>query len=258
MSNTAESERPKGALPRVMSRCGDGLIPELEDTYLVKESAWSRLAKIAGKIVFDFAEATPDIDQGQQRSCTYSALLHCVEERRMEAGLDNILLAQCTGYAWDYINSSGVLIPRRNGLTGMALDFAIIVSRMVGGIPASEVDPLDYMRRNWKSDWKVKAYRNSVDEWRDCSSGMNKIVSSLCQAVPILHGWNGHSRMLVEFDTTNNRFKYRNTYGLDFGDKGFGWLSWAQVDSGRQIYGAFAPITVRDPKGEGDVPEKTN
>jgi len=242
-----------GALPRVMSRCGDGLIAELDDVYLVAESAWPKLSKVAGKIVFTLAQESPSIDQGPQGSCTYSALLHNVMERREESGYSPILLAQCTGYAWDGIDGRGNLIPRSRD-NGMALDVAILLARMVGGLPANLVDPLDWQRRSWVDNWRSIAYRNSVDKWRDCSGSMRMIVSSLCQGVPLLHGYAQHARMLVAFDSDNNRFRYKNTYGMDWNEDGFGWLSWAQVDSGRKQYGAFAALTVRDPEGDGDAP----
>lgn len=244
-----------GALPRVMSRCGDGFIPELTDDYLISESAWPKFSRIAGPIVRRFAVESPDIDQWQQGSCTYSALMHNVMQRRAAMGMDNVLLAQSTGYAFDGVTGSGELIPRRYD-SGMALDVAIMIGRIVGGAPASVIDPFDWKRKNWPDNWRVVAYRNSIDKWRDCSRDMKYIVSTLCNGLPLLHGYAGHSRMLVEFDSDKNRFGYKGTYGSDWNEDGFGWLSWKQVDEGRRKYGTFCPITVRDPIGDGDVPVK--
>ena len=248
-------QRRMGALPRMMSRCGDGLIPTFGDEYLVDEAAWPVRSAAAGAIVRRLAVESPDIDQKHQGSCTYSALLHCIMQRIREAGRAPTLLAQSTGYAWDGVASSGELIPRRSD-SGMALDVAILISRMVGGVPANIIDPLDYKRTNWPDDWKIHGYQNSVDEWRDCSAGMKYIVSNLCNSIPLLHGYAQHARMLIEFDSPNNRFGFKNTYGSKWNEDGFGWLSWKQVDQGRRQYGAFAPITIRDPLGDGDAPTR--
>jgi hypothetical protein len=237
----------------MMSRCGDGFIPELGNSYILPESTWSENCRAAGEIVRRFAVESPDINQKQQGSCTYSALLHCVMQRRAAMGMASILLAQCTGYAWDGISSSGEPIPRRSD-TGMSLDVAIILGRMRGGIPVEHVDPLDYRRRNWPVNHFELGYDNSVDEWRDVSRSMSHIVSSLGNGIPVLHGYARHSRMLVRFDTERNEFEFKNTYGSKWNGDGFGWLTWRQVDEGRRQYGAFSPITVRDPAKDGDVP----
>jgi len=244
--------RKLGALPRTFSKCGDGLFAELEDKYLIEPSRWNEIFAEISPIVHAYAMESPHIDQKNQGSCTYSAWLHCIMQRRKEMGMDDELLAQCTGYAWDGINSRGDLIPRSRD-DGMALDFACLVGRTVGGMPVRYVDPLDYKRNDWPENWKDLAYPYSADEWMDASRSMEHIVSSLGQGLPLLHGYAGHARMLVTYTPKTRKFEYKNTWGRDFGNGGFGELTWNEVDQGRKQYGAFVPITVRDPLHDGDI-----
>ncbi len=103
------------------------------------------------------------------------------------------------------------------------------------------IAPMDIWPRSrgWRARPSQQAYDAAknfrIDEFFDCTNVV-EIGSALLKGMSVTFGWSGHSCVLTDLISTTHA-RYRNSWGDNWGDNGFGVIRLADIWFG---YGAFA------------------
>ena len=241
------STHPLGCLPRETT-CGDGEFPVLgvdEGTPdLLPRSTWDRYASTALE-----SRVWHVFDQAPQNSCAACATAAGLMLLREKAGLTNVVLSEAPIYS----------IGNHGRDQGMAVDAGLKILRSTGTVPEEVIDGKDWKGRNWPDEWKdiARDYR-AVEAW-DCPT-YKHAVSAVLRGFPVVIGvdWDdrrgaGHAILFIGWK--DGRARIANSWGENWGEKGFGWLKESTCERGIPKYGAFALRVASDPKDDGDLPE---
>jgi hypothetical protein len=219
------------------SRCGDGKFPV--STVSIPRSQWSAFLGSNGVSLMDLSTKVKEIkDQGSTPSCASQMAVGAIQ-----------------------------IVRRWNGQVFKSLSAASIF-HFVGGARGSSIDDnLEYAKTTgpcttalWaNNDWRSnppagykdegKLYR--IIEWDDCPD-FDSATSVLLSGRPIAFGvdWEGgggHAIVGVALVKTSTGYGWKilNSWGTDYGTKGFGVLPEKQISRGIiDRYGAWAPRVV--------------
>jgi len=234
------SVRWTGCLPRE-SKPGDGTFRVVPDDWLIPEKDWKTYH--ANNLI---PYVWHVINQGRQNSCCACAGAGIVMLARERQGLDRVLLSQAVPY---HFGNGG-----RDG--GMAIDTCLRELLKHGTCPADVVDPYDWRRSHWPSEWEEIGELYKPFEWMDCPT-YEHAGSMLAHGHPVIYGAMGHAVVRV----ANGMFT--DTPDLnswpDWQEKGLGrWATEREFRRGIEGgYGAWALRYAVDPPNDGDLLWKT-
>jgi len=227
-----------GCLPRV-TEPGDGIFPIVGDPGTIQQIPRDEWADMSLEHhVWDIK------DQGPQNSCcptAYAGLLQTVREAQ---GLRRVKFSQAMPYHF----------ANHGRDRGASLDAVFQVIRDRGITTEDVIDPYDWQGRSWPADWPDLAEQYRIVEAWDCVD-VDAIGSGLMQGHPSVLGvwWGsggGHAIYIVGMKRergTLRKFRIANSWGLDWGERGLGWLPESQVAEGLRYFGGWIPRFQRMP-----------
>jgi hypothetical protein len=183
-------------------------------------------------------------NQSSQNSCCPTATRGAAQILREINGLKRVRLSQGSLY--------GQIAGGRD--QGANIMDALEAMMDVGICPDSIIDEYDWQGKKYPVNWKDEAAKYRILEAWDCST-FDDLVSAVQTSIPVVFGVNwagGGGHAICAIGYKDGKVEILNSWGTDWGDGGFGYLSESQC---RAItsYGAFAVRAVTIPSGE-DLP----
>ena len=216
-----------GCLPRE-TRYGE-ICAKLEDSIdVIPRDKW---ADIIGNVVLE-PYVFRIFSQGSVGSCAWESTSQGWSMINEVAGNPSVLLNPWGGYAY---TSGG-----RD--RGSNIDRNLEFARDVGILP-EEFWPRRGPNKNpWNRKPPMDLFEKhgvKIDEFYDIGS-IDEVGTALLRGFPVVYGWSGHSCVLTSLHDKNTAI-YANSWGTDWGDKGFGKIALNRINFG---YGAFAVRTI--------------
>ncbi len=199
------------------------------------------------------ADMPPPQDQGNQKSCVGWAVAYAlksyqekVEERQPLTtgdGRADLRRVFSPAFIYNQINNG------RDG--GSRFEDALRLMEMDGAATWADMpyDPGDYQRRP-SAQAQAAARRYKIDTWRQVNvRSTQELKAHLNAGVPVIFGaqvdegflragsgfvWNarggadsgGHAMVLVGYDDSRRAFRLLNSWGTQWGEGGYGWVSY--------------------------------
>jgi hypothetical protein len=201
--------------------------------------------------------------QGRQNSCVGWAVAYALKtyQERLEGGYDVVrdgAIDQTRVFSPAFIYNQ--INQGRDGGSMFRDALNLVHEQGVASWADMPYDPSDYLRRP-SADARARATRFRIDHWRQINGQDTVEVKSHVNAgYPVLIGasidegfesmrasaiWNssggrvlgGHAMVVVGYDDGRQAFKLLNSWGQDWGDRGYGWLSYTHF--GRVVNEAY-------------------
>jgi len=164
-------------------------------------------------------------NQGKVGSCATESTSQGVE-------LTEVL----SGQPWTELNPWYVYHTTSGGRDqGSSIDTNLAFVRQNGIAPESVWPRSKGWQTRPSADAVEAAKLHKIEEWYDCTT-VTEIGTALLLGYPVVFGWNGHSCVFTHLLTAATA-QYCNSWGAQWGDRGFGELSLSSVNF---QYGAFA------------------
>jgi hypothetical protein len=204
---------------------------------LIDQDEWddriNELEKLKSRI-YDFCEDLPCLDQNQTNYCWVNAPTHCCEIiRKTETGRIVSLSPASAGAVIKNFRNVG-------GWGSEALEyFKINGLNLTKDWPANAIDRQYYTESN-----KQKALKNVTLEYFVLNSWEER-VSCILSGIPTADGYNwwAHEVCGVGITIQNHDLVIRNSWGMSWGDKGFGTLSGSKKHADESVaIAAMFPI----------------
>ena len=209
---------------------------------------------------YDNSEAYPEPgNQGEQSSCTAWASAYALKSAQDKSDHD-----------WDYNEQPAFSPAFVYNQINNGQDSGSLISEAMKLITAQGVCDLDIMPYDEKdyssqpnSTQRTYAYPHKAKDWFTVSS-VDQVKSAIVEYGGVVVGVDvysdfdklnennpifdvqsgrnrgGHAICLVGYDDEKQAFKLINSWGVDWGLDGFGWVSYDIVERDMQRYGAFS------------------
>lgn len=229
-----------GCLPRI-SRPGE-YAPMLADRIrVVDPNEWDGILatrEAAGDALNGRADVRQIKDQDGIGSCATESTSQAVE----------VVMVR-SGQPWVELNPWSIYRVTSDGQDrGSNIDSNLQFARDVGVLPVSffpRYDSSGKLINRWNakppSGWEEIAAQYRIDEWYDITT-VAEVGTALLLGYPVVVGWTSHSEVIVDL-LAGGKGMVANSWGTDFGDKGFHVVPLSRVDF---KYGAFAVRTNQD------------
>jgi hypothetical protein len=202
-----------GCLPR-RDRCGDRMPLFGEKIKVIPQGEWNGLI---GTIDLS-STVVQGIDQGQVGSCACASTTQGLMMVRYLEGQPHELL----NHEYIYHYTSG------GRDQGSVIGDNIVFARDKGVAPIS-VWPRTHSWEAAPSAEAVEAAKEfKLIESYDITT-VDEIGTALLEGMPVVFGWSGHSVVFTEL-LSATRARYRNSWGDDWEDAGFGTLNLSSVN----------------------------
>ena len=210
----------------------------------------------------DLSDKMPPIgDQGQQQSCVAWAIAYALKsyEEKVESGQ---VLKFSPAFIYNQINNG------LNAPTNITDALNVLSQQGVCMYDDMPYNPDDWVTKP-SAQMQQKAKKFRIDYWRKINhTDIKEVKAHLAAGYPIIIGayvseeflrigkdiWNtagtplgGHCMLLVGYDDTKNAFKVMNSWGVGWGDNGFGWISYNMFPDPKVImYGFVAKDAITE------------